>query len=65
MDSGLIHHVDDARNLIETQANAKLIYLSPYSPDLNLVEEVFSQIKNIAKEDDLLFKYQIYQEFYC
>ena len=37
MDNASIHHVDNVRDLIETQANAKLIYLPPYSPDLNPV----------------------------
>jgi len=56
MDNASIHHIDKIHDLIETRANAKLIYLPPYSPDLNPVEEVFSQVKSIMKENDLLFQ---------
>ncbi len=38
-----IHHV---RDLIQTQAGAKLIYLPPNSPDLYPVEQVFSKGKS-------------------
>ena len=56
MDNASIHHVDNVYELIENQAGAKLIYLPPYSPDLNPVEEVFSQVKSIMKQNDLLFQ---------
>ena len=38
MDNSSIHHVENVCKLIEEQAGAKLIYLPPYSPDLNPVE---------------------------
>lgn len=48
MDNSSIHHVQEVSDLIEIQAGAKLHYLPPYSPDLNLVKGVFSQIKVIS-----------------
>ena len=56
MDNASIHHVDNVHDLIENQANTKLIHLPPYSPDLNPVQEVFSQVKSIMKQNDLLFQ---------
>ena len=56
MDNASIHHVHEVTNLIETQAGAKLLFLPPYSPDLNPAEGVFSQIKSIMKENDKLFQ---------
>ena len=50
-----IHHIDDVIDLIETQAGAKVIFLPPYSPDLNPAEGVFSQVKSIMKENDKIF----------
>ena len=35
MDNASIHHVQEVSDLIETQAGAKLHYLTPYSPDMN------------------------------
>lgn len=40
MDNASIHHVEEVTYLIETQAGARLIYLPPYSPDLNPAEGV-------------------------
>ena len=45
MDNASIHHVQNVIDLIEGQAGAKLIFLPPYSPDLNPVEQVFSTVK--------------------
>ena len=56
MDNASIHHVENVYKLIEEQAGAKLIFLPPYSPDLNPVEEVFSQVKSVMKQNDLLFQ---------
>ena len=47
-----IHHVENVYKLIKEQAGA----LPPYSPDLNPVEEVFSQVKSVMKQNDLLFQ---------
>lgn len=56
MDNASIHHVEGIKDLIENQANARLIFLPPYSPDLNPLEEVFSQVKNIMKENFQIFE---------
>ena len=56
MDNASIHHVQQVIDLIENQAQARLIFLPPYSPDLNPVEEVFSKIKYIMKQNDKLFQ---------
>lgn len=56
MDNASIHHVEGVRQLIEDQAGARLLFLPPYSPDLNPLEEVFSQIKSIMKKNDALFQ---------
>ena len=56
MDNVAIHDVEGVIDLIENQAKARLIFLPPYSPDLNPIEEVFSQVKSIMKQNDALFK---------
>ena len=57
MDNASIHHVEGVRQLIEDQVGAQLLFLPPYSPDLNPLEEVFSQIKSIMKKkNDALFQ---------
>ena len=49
MDNASIHHVQEV-------SGAKLLYLPPYSPDLNPTEGVFSQIKCIIKQNHKLFQ---------
>jgi transposase len=44
MDNLGSHKVDGVRKAIET-AGAKLLYLPPYSPDLNPIEQFFSKLK--------------------
>ena len=44
MDNASIHHVEAVKDLIENQAGAKQIFLPPYSPDLNPVEEVLVKL---------------------
>ena len=56
MDNASIHHTEGVADLIENQAGACLIYLPPYSPDLNPAEEVFSEVKSIMKQNDYLFQ---------
>lgn len=45
MDNCAIHHEEEIRHLIEDECGARLIYLPPYSPDFNPIEEAFSAIK--------------------
>ncbi len=56
MDNASIHHVQSATDLTENQAGARLLFLPPYSPDLNPAEEVFSQVKATMKQNDALFQ---------
>jgi len=56
MDNASIHHVDKVTDLIETHDNARLCFLPPYSPDLMPVEEVFSKVKTIIKDDTRLYQ---------
>jgi transposase len=60
MDNLPAHKVAAVREIIE-QAGAKLLYLPPYSPDLNPIEMAFSKLKTLlrkaaARTIDDLFK---------
>ena len=48
MDNLPVHKVAGVREAIE-KAGAKLIYLPPYSPDFNPIEQAFSKLKNILR----------------
>jgi len=48
MDNLSAHKVDGVRQLIEAMG-AKLLYLPPYSPDLNPIEKAWSKIKQILR----------------
>jgi len=43
------HRTERVRNLIE-ERGADLVFLPPYSPDMNPIEEAFSKIKNIVRK---------------
>jgi transposase len=43
------HKVKDVREAIEARG-AKLVYLPPYSPDLNPVEMVFAKLKALLRK---------------
>jgi transposase len=55
MDNASIHHVVSNVNLIESMG-VKVIFLPPYSPDLNPLEPVFGKVKAILKENDSIFQ---------
>lgn len=55
MDNATIHHVSDVVHLIQ-QRGALLKFLPPYSPDLNPVEQIFSKVKTIMRENDQLIQ---------
>jgi transposase len=44
MDNASFHHTDRIHQIC-TDAGVKLIYLPPYSPDLNPIEEFFAELK--------------------
>ena len=56
LDNASIHHLDSIVDLIETQVGARLLFLPPYSPDLNPLEEVFGQVKAIMKSNTSLYQ---------
>jgi transposase len=49
MDNLAAHKGDRIRELIES-AGCELLYLPPYSPDLNPIEEAFSKIKGLLRK---------------
>jgi transposase len=49
MDNLSAHKPKRVRQLIE-ERGCELIYLPPYSPDLNPIEEAFSKIKNLLRK---------------
>lgn len=55
LDNASIHHVDAVVDLI-TAAGALVRFLPPYSPDLNPIEEIFSQVKSYIKDNEIIFK---------
>ena len=52
LDNASIHHEDGIAELMENQAGVCLLFLPQCSPDFNLLEEVFSQIKSMMKQND-------------
>ena len=55
MDNASIHHTENNVQLIEN-TGAKLLFLPPYSPDLNPLEPVFSKVKAILQENEALLQ---------
>ena len=55
MDNCSVHHVSTVKNLLQ-QAGILLLFLPPYSPDLNPVEEAFSYVKNYLRKHDQLLQ---------
>ena len=48
MDNASIHHVDEVLQITKN-AGAKVIFLPPYSPDLNTLEPFFGKVKDFLK----------------
>jgi transposase len=48
MDNLAAHKVSGVRELIEA-AGASLLYLPPYSPDLNPIEQLFAKLKHLMR----------------
>ena len=48
MDNLSAHKVEDVRTLIQKRG-AELIYLPPYSPDLNPIEKAWSKLKDLLR----------------
>ncbi len=48
MDNCRIHHIDAVKEKLET-VGARPLFLPPYSPELNPIEEAWSLVKNVYK----------------
>ena len=48
MDNSTIHKGDEVRIAIES-VGAKLVFLSPYSPEFNPIENLWSKLKSILR----------------
>lgn len=55
MDNASFHHSDRIKELC-SEAGVKLLYLPPYSPDLNPIEEFFSELKSYIKRNWKLYE---------
>ena len=49
MDNALFHHLDKIQQMYD-DAGVILLYLPPYSPDFNPIEEHFSVLKKFIKK---------------
>ena len=48
MDNASIHHVDGIVDMIQ-EVGAMVMFIPPYSPDFNPIEELFSKLKKTIK----------------
>ena len=55
MDNCKIHHVQAVKDFFE-DAGILLMFLPPYSPDYNPIEEAFSSVKYYLKDHDELLQ---------
>ena len=55
MDNASFHHTERIQQMCD-EAGVKLVYLPPYSPDLNPIEEFFAELKAFIKRH-----WQIYE----
>ena len=55
LDNVSIHHTTRPVELIQS-VGASVQYLPPYSPDLNLIEEMFSKVKACLWENDAVIQ---------
>jgi transposase len=62
MDNASFHHTDRLQQLCSV-AGVKLLYLLPYSPDLNPIEEMFSELKGFIKKSWHLYEENLGQGF--
>lgn len=51
IDNCSVHHTDEVNSLLE-ESGILVLYLPPYSPDFNPIEEAFSYVKHYLKEHD-------------
>ena len=51
LDNAAIHHIDGIKTMIE-EVGALVLFLPPYSPDYNPIEEAFGKVKSLTKSFD-------------
>ena len=56
LDNCSVHHVEAVTDLLQ-QAGIVALFLPPYSPDLNPIEEVFSFVKGYLKKHDAILQH--------
>ncbi len=54
LDNASIHHVERVEDI--TGVGARLVYLPPYSPNLNPIEDGFAKVKRCLREHDSAFQ---------
>jgi transposase len=66
LDNASFHKSERTRELIETRG-AKLLYLPPYSPDLNPIENYWAILKQYVRKYNTSFEvfYTVLDEFLC
>jgi transposase len=50
MDNAFFHHSERIKEIC-ANAGVNLVYLTPYSPDLNPIEEFFSELKTFIRRN--------------
>ena len=55
MDDCSIHYVEPVKELLQ-DADILLIFLPPYSPDYNLIEETFGSVRYYLKDHDKILQ---------
>ena len=55
MDNCSVHHIVEVRDLLH-QAGIMVVFLPPYSPDLNPAEKALSFVKSYLKKHDVLLQ---------
>ena len=55
MDNASVHHTHEVVSLFQS-VGILLLFLPPYSPDLNPIEETFSYIKGYLRKHDTLLQ---------
>jgi transposase len=50
LDNCSIHHSEKVRALVKDEASCKLVFLPPYSPDLNPIKQSFFTIKSYLRQ---------------
>ena len=55
MDNCSVHHIQEVKQLLN-KVGILVLFLPPYSPDLNPIEEAFDYVKSYLKKHDVLLQ---------